>query len=176
MVSSIESQNELMTQMLQQMRQQMQQQVQAANTDGVEGLSQDELGVLSENIKSSTGKNQTSFIDALIENFDKYDTNQDGQLTSSEVKNANEELSSQNSGKTKAHGGGGGGDALSADSSEDSNEIVYAMPGDDVSPVKIDDTGKITLRTVIQLGMDSLGLSNSQNPLTSVLNAGTFSL
>ena len=76
-------------QMMQQIRQQMQQKFQAADTDGVTGLSQEELSSLSEQFKSE-GKENTPFVDKLQENFEQFDSNSDGQLTKDEVQSGME--------------------------------------------------------------------------------------
>lgn len=78
MVSSISSSG---SDYIAQMIAQMQQKMQLADTDGTKGLSKDELA----SINTSSDVGGSSFLNKLTANFDKIDTNGDGQLTGSEI-------------------------------------------------------------------------------------------
>ena len=56
----------------------------SANTDGTDGLSKDELA----SVDSSSDAGQANFIKNLQDNFDKIDTNKDGELSADEIKAA----------------------------------------------------------------------------------------
>lgn len=60
------------------------QKIKAADTDGKEGLSKDEILALSESLKAD-GKAISPFMNKLLENFDKLDKNSDGQLSKDDL-------------------------------------------------------------------------------------------
>lgn len=80
MVSSITSSTSTMT--MQQLFADMKSKMSAADTDGTQGLSKQELS----SIDTGGNAQESNFLKALSDNFDKLDANSDGQLSGSEIK------------------------------------------------------------------------------------------
>lgn len=135
-----------------------------ASTDGVKGLSKDELGALNESLKQE-GKESTPFVDKLLENFDKVDKNSDGQLTRGEV--------ASSIGKSKGQGQAKkAGMAPSPAEESTSEEVVMVAQGEDNSPVTTDENGNIVFRTVIKL--DSGNTNPAFNPVIDWMQQNGF--
>ncbi len=82
MVSSISGSSGLNA--IQQLMFEFQKKMQSANTDGKTGLSKDELA----SINTGSDQGSANFLSVLTKNFDKLDTNGDGQLSQNEIQAA----------------------------------------------------------------------------------------
>ena len=65
--------------------------ISSSDTDGTSGLSKDELS----SVDTGNDKGKANFIDNLMKNFDKIDSNSDGQLSQSEIEAAKPDKNSQ---------------------------------------------------------------------------------
>lgn len=150
--------------------QQMREQMKASNTDGIKGLSKEEIGALSEKLKEN-GKEQTPLLDRLQENFDSIDRNSNGQISKGEFHSAMKSENGLKLGHRKAHDNKPETETISSESSTTTEDTVIVQEGDNDSPITVDENGNTVFQTVIRLDAPTSGT----NEITPILNESLLS-